>query len=530
MNTQSPHDDLPPVFAVLPTEGVGKHIGALVFESAELLKRVCDEEREHLIKYRIILTLDVWILVNPVGITAVIKKNPTVEYSIFHNPFLAALTQLLYSRADFPKPKNGSEREYPLVDHEGRVLAMHSCRFTDEGIESHTKEGSGTDTMLAKIASALFAQQQTISGPYLTNKAAEKYLAEIAQYPFSAMLAYTKIKYHAGSIEKEVCDFLVVFQDTAIIWQVKGLKLDPKTGRHKPSEIAKNQRQLLGARQSLLNPEVEVEAFNYIHGTHALDCSRIKKVYLISAMLGMEEQGPTDSIVQMNDQAIYQFNKRNLDMILRELDTISDFLGYLDDRALLQENISKGTVSPAPFTEKGLLAHYVRTGGLRDLWEKRTATVDDDNYLDTTKYQDARKKVNDDIFWDGLILSAIKSCAPDSEHAGNIAELLRPRRNIRAELSRNILSCLSKLATRQKSGVIWASYPCLRTTFGYIPYSGPTPTREAIDTILNTVSCSLDELQGIRLSKKILLIVDNRKEGLRRTETLVFDVTSRILT
>jgi hypothetical protein len=49
---------------------------------------------------------------------------------------------------------------------------------------------------------------------------------------------------------KELCDLLVVFDDTAIIWQIKDLKTD-ENGRYKKAEVEKNLRQLSGARRSL---------------------------------------------------------------------------------------------------------------------------------------------------------------------------------------------------------------------------------------------------------------------------------------
>lgn len=44
---------------------------------------------------------------------------------------------------------------------------------------------------------------------------------------------------------KELCDLLVIFDEIAVIWQIKDLKLD-RNGKHRKREVDKNLRQLLG--------------------------------------------------------------------------------------------------------------------------------------------------------------------------------------------------------------------------------------------------------------------------------------------
>jgi hypothetical protein len=49
---------------------------------------------------------------------------------------------------------------------------------------------------------------------------------------------------------KELCDLLVLFDSTVIIWQIKDLEPD-KTGCIKSSDLEKNLLQLAGARRQL---------------------------------------------------------------------------------------------------------------------------------------------------------------------------------------------------------------------------------------------------------------------------------------
>jgi hypothetical protein len=60
---------------------------------------------------------------------------------------------------------------------------------------------------------------------------------------------------------KELCDLLVVFDDIAIIWQIKDLKVD-EAGKYKKAEVEKNLRQLSGARRAMFDLRVPIQLEN----------------------------------------------------------------------------------------------------------------------------------------------------------------------------------------------------------------------------------------------------------------------------
>jgi hypothetical protein len=75
---------------------------------------------------------------------------------------------------------------------------------------------------------------------------------------------------------KELCDLLVVFDDTAIIWQIKDLKVDT-SGRYKQAEVDKNLRQLSGARRTLFDIKSSVKLSNPRRGEELFDLQRSRR-------------------------------------------------------------------------------------------------------------------------------------------------------------------------------------------------------------------------------------------------------------
>jgi hypothetical protein len=87
---------------------------------------------------------------------------------------------------------------------------------------------------------------------------AEAVIHNLATNTFLTDWCYPNPKKPDGN---ELCDLLVVFDDIAIIWQIKDLKVD-KQGRYKKAHVQKNLRQLEGARRHLFDLKVPIELEN----------------------------------------------------------------------------------------------------------------------------------------------------------------------------------------------------------------------------------------------------------------------------
>lgn len=129
---------------------------------------------------------------------------------------------------------------------------------------------------------------------FIKGKNAESFVQDLALKTFFRDWCYLNPQLPDG---KELCDLLVIFDDIAIIWQIKDLKLD-KHGKYKKSEVEKNLRQLAGARRQLLNLQKVIELENPRRGKEQFDPIIIREIHLISALLGAGEDffSPTESI------------------------------------------------------------------------------------------------------------------------------------------------------------------------------------------------------------------------------------------
>jgi hypothetical protein len=114
---------------------------------------------------------------------------------------------------------------------------------------------------------------------------AEAVIHQLATKTFFTDWCYPNPKRPDGN---ELCDLLVVFDDTALIWQIKDLKVD-ENGRYKEAEVEKNLRQLSGARRTLFDLKSPVMLSNPRRGAELFDPTAIKHVHLISVVMGEGE-------------------------------------------------------------------------------------------------------------------------------------------------------------------------------------------------------------------------------------------------
>lgn len=126
---------------------------------------------------------------------------------------------------------------------------------------------------------------------------------------------------------KELCDLLVTFDDIAIIWQIKDLKLD-KEGKYKKAEVNKNLRQLAGARRQIFDLKTPICLSNKRRSIDTFDASKIKQIFLISVLLGEGEEY-FSFVDEIKNNKVHVFTRDFTQIILNELDTVSDFVEYL---------------------------------------------------------------------------------------------------------------------------------------------------------------------------------------------------------
>ena len=177
-----------------------------------------------------------------------------------------------------------------------------------------------------------------IANKYDKGAKAEKYIQNLAQSTFLLDWCYFNPKRADG---REICDLLIAFGSTAVIWQIKNRRLSTD-GLHKEQDLRENSRQLKGARRILLNLDQPIILDNPLRGSEPFDPRQISEVFLISAMAGPNPylKNSCDSIgsITASTGIVHIFTRNETKRILSELDTISDFTCYLRAKEQLLTN------------------------------------------------------------------------------------------------------------------------------------------------------------------------------------------------
>ncbi len=263
----------------------------------------------------------------------------------------------------------------------------------------------------------------------LKGKNAEKFIHELASKTFLTDWCYLSPKLPDG---KELCDLLVVFDEIAIIWQIKDLKLN-KDGKCNKSEKKKNLRQLSGARRQLFDLKTPIRLKNPRRGEELFNPAQIKQIYSVSVLLGEEEEfSPLVEIVKK--YTVHIFRRHFTKIILSELDTISDFIEYLKEKENLI-NTNKNLVIVGG--EEELFAFYLLNNKNFKRFEKADHILIEHGswkHLQNKPEYKSKKKADEISYgWDGIINRAHEG-SPEYEIVAR--ELARPNRFMRRYLSK----------------------------------------------------------------------------------------------
>jgi len=266
---------------------------------------------------------------------------------------------------------------------------------------------------LKRKETAQHSKDLTVRKDYfrLKGKKAESIIHELAEKTFLTDWCCPNPVLPNG---KELCDLLVVFDDTAIIWQLKDTKLD-SNGNFKESDVQKNQRQLLGACRQLFELKTNITLTNPRRGPETFIPSEIKCIHLISAFFG-DNPSMITSREKAKGYLIHTFTKRFTEVILNELDTIADFQRYLQDREQLSDT---GTSLLVLGGEEEVLAYYLKNNRSFDKFKNRDAVLLEDGiWEDLKKYPkyQAKKQANQvSYLWDSIIDRAHEGDSPQYE-------------------------------------------------------------------------------------------------------------------
>lgn len=255
----------------------------------------------------------------------------------------------------------------------------------------------------------------------IKGKDAEEFVHELALKTFLTDWCYLNPDLPDG---KELCDLLVVFDNVAIIWQIKNLKLDAN-GSYKQSEVEKNLRQLAGARRQLFDLKTTIELENPRRIKEKFDPTTINEVYLISVLLGKGE-AYFSFVKTIKDYKAHVFTRDFTEAVLTELDTIADFTAYLRAKETLVQ-LDKQIIILGG--EEELLAFYLLNDRSFARFDEATLVMSDsgswERLQNETQYLAKKKEDEISYGWDNII-NRTHECAAGYEPVAR--ELARPTR------------------------------------------------------------------------------------------------------
>lgn len=158
----------------------------------------------------------------------------------------------------------------------------------------------------------------------LKGKRAEDALKEIAHRSFLREWCYSNPRWPDG---KEICDLLVAFDENLLLFQVKDVAFTGDDERYVREAIDKPVAQALGAER-LLRLKGETPPIESATGFRdVIRMSAFRNVHNIVVTLG-ESEISLPSLQLIREKLVHVFD-RDINLIMNELDTISDFTDFI---------------------------------------------------------------------------------------------------------------------------------------------------------------------------------------------------------
>lgn len=156
--------------------------------------------------------------------------------------------------------------------------------------------------------------------------------------------------------QKEICDLLILFFDTAIIISVKNYDLKGNYERFKKRVIEKSSNQLFGAERKLFQSNRPIQISHPEKGEELFNPDNYKNIYRITVSIGENFEFYEFIDNKEGKGSVTIFNKETFGIIIQELDTIKDLIEYLESREVL---LLKNIGTKCYCTEKDLLAYFL---------------------------------------------------------------------------------------------------------------------------------------------------------------------------
>ena len=159
--------------------------------------------------------------------------------------------------------------------------------------------------------------------------------------------------------KKEICDLLILFKDIAIIFSVKNYAFKGNYERYFKSTIEKAVKQIQGAERKLFHSNQDIFIKHPDREIEHFPKENFKKIFRIIVNLGEGLEYHISAEMTGKDEFISIFDKEDFKTVIKELDTISDLVHFLEAREALMRSKENLILEGK---EKDLLAIYLKNG------------------------------------------------------------------------------------------------------------------------------------------------------------------------
>jgi hypothetical protein len=230
----------------------------------------------------------------------------------------------------------------------------------------------------------------------------EKFIADLCEDTF---LSFWSFPNPIGKkLDKELCDVLVICDPDIIIFSVKEINIkdsgnyEVDAERWERNAIDESVKQIYGAERILRQKE---EVLLKDKSTKIkLPSKEIRNIYRVAVAFGRGEKFSMKT-GDFGKGFVHCFDERSVQIILQELDTISDFIDFLKAK---EEFTSRG-IRQIAFSSEDYLAMYLHNGF--DIPEGvDLIQIDSEYWTDYSKskeYQEEQKLNKISYLWDELI-------------------------------------------------------------------------------------------------------------------------------
>lgn len=175
----------------------------------------------------------------------------------------------------------------------------------------------------------------------------EDFVNGLAYNSFLEYWCYPSPKDENGD-KKEICDLLVLFGESVIIISVKNYEFKDFYSRYFRRTIDKAVKQIYGAERKLFSTDKEIFIKHPKREIERFPKEKIKNIYRVIVNLGEGVRFYPFNKETQDEKFITLLDKEAFQTIVQELDTIPDFLEYLQKR---EDLFSDKTVTILPGEE-----------------------------------------------------------------------------------------------------------------------------------------------------------------------------------